>query len=111
MDAFGERARAFALCPRCQTETAISKRTAFKARCTTGGVLGGAISGGTAGAIYGTGTGIASGGTAMAGTVPLGIAGGLIGGAVLGTAAKAGADWAVARVKCGSESCATVFRV
>lgn len=69
------------------------------------------IAGGTAGAIYGTGTGIASGGTAMAGTVPVGIVGGAVGGLTLGIAAKFGAEWAVAKLTCQTVGCHTSFRI
>ena len=66
---------------------------------------------GTAGAIYGAGTGIATGGTAMAGTVPIGVVGGALGGLTLGVAGRLGAEWAAARVTCKAEGCSTSFRI
>lgn len=69
------------------------------------------IAGGTAGAIYGAGTGIATGGTAIAGTVPLGIVGGAVGGLALGVAGRLGAEWAIANVSCGADECNTSFRI
>lgn len=101
----------YARCPECGTEIAIPRRTAFKRKCTAGGALGGAAAGATAGAIYGTGAGIATGGTAFAGTVPLGIACGAVGGLVLGIGGRIGANWAAARVACTSEGCGAQFRI
>lgn len=98
-------------CPTCGAEIAIPQRTAFKRKCTAGGLLGGMAVGATAGAIVGTGTGIATGGTAIAGTFPLGIAGGAVGGLVLGIGGRLGANWAVARVACTAEGCDARFRI
>jgi hypothetical protein len=101
----------FAKCPVCGAEVPIPRKTAFKAKCTAGGAVGGMIAGGTAGAIYGTGTGIATGGTAIAGTVPIGVVGGAIGGLALGVAGRLGAEWAAARVTCTAGGCKTSFRI
>lgn len=101
----------FAKCPDCGAEVHIPQRTAFKRKCAAGGAIGGIIAGGTAGAIYGTGTGIATGGTAMAGTVPVGIVGGALGGLALGIAGRLGAEWATAKVTCRSQGCGTTFRI
>lgn len=101
----------FARCPVCGTDVPISRKTAFKAKCTAGGAVGGMIAGGTAGAIYGAGTGFATGGTAIAGTVPIGVVGGAIGGLTLGVAGRLGAEWAAARVTCSAGGCNTSFRI
>lgn len=101
----------FARCPACGADVPIPRKTAFKAKCTAAGAVGGMIAGGTAGAIYGTGTGIATGGTAIAGTVPIGVVGGAIGGLTLGVAGKLGAEWAAARVTCLAGECNTSFRI
>jgi len=101
----------FAKCPTCGAEVPIPRKTAFKAKCTAGGAFGGMIAGGTAGAIYGAGTGIASGGTAIAGTVPIGVIGGAIGGLTLGVAGRLGAEWAAARVTCSADGCNSSFRI
>jgi hypothetical protein len=98
-------------CPECGAEIAIPRRTAFKRKCTAGGALGGVATGATAGAIYGTGVGIATGGTAIAGTVPLGIVGGAVGGLLLGIGGRIGANWAAARVACTAEGCGAQFRI
>ena len=47
----------------------------------------------------------------MAGTVPIGLAGGVIGGLTLGIAGRLGADWAAARVTCDAIGCKTTFRI
>ena len=101
----------FAKCPECGADVVVPRRAAFKAKCAAGGALGGMLAGGTAGAIYGAGTGIATGGTAMAGTVPIGVGGGALGGLALGVAGKVGADWAAARVVCGEPTCGASFRI
>lgn len=101
----------FARCPQCGAEISVPRRTAFKQKCTAGGALGGMIAGATAGAILGERIGIASGGTARVGTVPVGIAAGMAGGLVLGIGGRVGANWAVSRVACTAEGCGNQFRI
>jgi hypothetical protein len=88
-----------------------SPESAFKRKRTVGGAVGGMIAGGTAGAIYGTGAGIASAGTAMAGTVPIGIVAGAVGGLTLGIAGRLSAEWATSTVTCEADGCNTSFRI
>jgi hypothetical protein len=105
------RSGAFVRCPACGEEFAVPPSALKKLAITTGSGVSGAAAGAAIGATYGAGVGIASGGTAMAGTIPLGVAGGLVGGAVLALGGKLGADFALAKVKCPSKDCGQEFRV
>lgn len=106
-----KRSAAFVRCPACREEFAVPPKALKKLMITSGSALTGAAIGAGIGAAYGTGVGIASGGTAAVGTVPLGVAGGVVGGAVFALGGKLGADFALTKVTCPRQGCGQAFRV